>query len=1175
MPYVCLDITLIATLSLSLSAAPLPHFCASVRDARVAEQQSLAQLRRQELAELENRARLRRERMLEAEREFAEGRLEECDKFISDYRRWPDEITESLFVEYGITTKLTKAHTMLRDRKVLQRIQASVVASAVFANPLTTDSKPRKRWAAAFQKTSEQLYTNVDQQTVSVLRAYLILLGHDTAQVTTMQKIFETLTTPRFFDSLSSAWIPADLPRQRLMNAFESLNGVEWRINRTNRLCKLLHGPLAIKCLSFILMAAASVGADTSECYKEWGMIAAPPQDMPGFFGMDKPTPNLLSPTPGASFVELPMVETPVRCLVRWCQPFGSEKEVDANIVAIDWTGQVRDVVYHFKHSTFCGSAKVLDDDEVERLAELSDTRRKKQLVGRKLNPTEKALRARGKMGILSGLRLNGLLKKNDRDEAGEPDSTQLKATDSGRASLDTEDAIVGIQSAENKEQEPTAGQATIAGSEHPTRAALTEAEANATLSRIPTIEEKKEANDGGEDEMFPESKRRSFEELSTIPAIPSSSATSSAAPTARARNGEPRRKTDALGNAFALPEMQSFSMTARSSDGSTAGQTLRKHVQHKDRYNAEHIDSCETDLWSWSDEYKDLTQREAEGVADRFTKPHFVWTAEGFEIDIHACQPEIFAFGIIVNSPVDSESLLNVARARVELYSADDELLSSCPFDLKSNKDTEFAVALVHRADINPDDIGPFDPSGNERQAAPGMYAETFIRTTLQEYLNHHFASADTDNILAKVGLADFNRLKRKVTAPVSATGCHTQWQFNVVGENVGKTKEHAEQRTFIHALDILNTHIAQTNAISKIPTWGKTKKGTSNRPHTGGLAGSSRRRGSVDGAVRAESGGRPRSARNIGSGKHRPRSAKDRMEGHDRENLTSRQKAVLLNGLLDPFVGITDNGMSLLSVRPIYNPFQMESGDGLAIPRHYSNSDIRVGLGWDTVGGEEADLDVVLLAYAGDKLFAQIDFGNISCGGIFHHGDNRTGDGDGDDESITINLGDLDDAITQLFFCVTMFNGGAFKELEHVCVRIMVTCEMDGTGHAEKEVCRFDTSGIKELSADTKTMLVGHTSNSIAGWTFHAALDGASGLTKSDFHKLVLPYVKASPVLAARTKWKGMKARRLSREETEREPLEGAQLGVPEAPPAPHSNELAQKAKGSAPELRFKSAQ
>lgn len=152
MPYVCLDITLIATLSLSLSAAPLPHFCASVRDARVAEQQSLAQLRRQELAELENRARLRRERMLEAEREFAEGRLEECDKFISDYRRWPDEITESLFVEYGITTKLTKAHTMLRDRKVLQRIQASVVASAVFANPLTTDSKPRKRWAAAFQK---------------------------------------------------------------------------------------------------------------------------------------------------------------------------------------------------------------------------------------------------------------------------------------------------------------------------------------------------------------------------------------------------------------------------------------------------------------------------------------------------------------------------------------------------------------------------------------------------------------------------------------------------------------------------------------------------------------------------------------------------------------------------------------------------------------------------------------------------------------------------------------------------------------------------------------------------------------------------------------------------------------------------------------------------------------
>src|SRR4028119_1639304 len=76
---------------------------------------------------------------------------------------------------------------------------------------------------------------------------------------------------------------------------------------------------------------------------------------------------------------------------------------------------------------------------------------------------------------------------------------------------------------------------------------------------------------------------------------------------------------------------------------------------------------------------------------------------------------------------------------------------------------------------------------------------------------------------------------------------------------------------------------------------------------------------------------------------------------------------------------------------------------------------SKILVGLGWDTRSsdGQDFDLDArAFLLTAGDKVRGDTDFifyNQLKSpdGSVEHTGDNLTGEGDGDDEAIKIDLG------------------------------------------------------------------------------------------------------------------------------------------------------------------------
>lgn len=90
-----------------------------------------------------------------------------------------------------------------------------------------------------------------------------------------------------------------------------------------------------------------------------------------------------------------------------------------------------------------------------------------------------------------------------------------------------------------------------------------------------------------------------------------------------------------------------------------------------------------------------------------------------------------------------------------------------------------------------------------------------------------------------------------------------------------------------------------------------------------------------------------------------------------------------------------------------------------------------ILIGLGWDTNkydGGFDFDLDTAaFLTDENGKVTDDLDFvfyNNLkhSSGSVEHLGDNRTGEGDGDDEQILVDLSKIPSNINKVAFTVTI---------------------------------------------------------------------------------------------------------------------------------------------------------
>ncbi|MEU2612115.1 TerD family protein [Micromonospora sp. NPDC007271] len=159
-----------------------------------------------------------------------------------------------------------------------------------------------------------------------------------------------------------------------------------------------------------------------------------------------------------------------------------------------------------------------------------------------------------------------------------------------------------------------------------------------------------------------------------------------------------------------------------------------------------------------------------------------------------------------------------------------------------------------------------------------------------------------------------------------------------------------------------------------------------------------------------------------------------------------------------------------------------------------------VRMGLGWDAAPKkglfgtrkQTIDLDASCLLFgAGGDLVDQVWFRKLKSrdGAVRHTGDNLTGDGDGDDESIEVDLPRLSAAVKTLVFTVNSFTGQDFSQIENAFCRLID----ESTG---REVARYDLTGSGRHTAQIMAKLV----REEQGWSMTAIGAAASGRTFRD---------------------------------------------------------------------------
>jgi tellurium resistance protein TerD len=156
-----------------------------------------------------------------------------------------------------------------------------------------------------------------------------------------------------------------------------------------------------------------------------------------------------------------------------------------------------------------------------------------------------------------------------------------------------------------------------------------------------------------------------------------------------------------------------------------------------------------------------------------------------------------------------------------------------------------------------------------------------------------------------------------------------------------------------------------------------------------------------------------------------------------------------------------------------------------------------IIVGLGWDARPTDGADFDLDASAFMvkeDGKVRSDSDFifynqTKSICGSVEHTGDNRTGAGDGDDESVVILLDKVPADIQRIVFTVTIHDAEVrkqnFGQVSHAYVRVV-------NKDSNVEVARFDLS--EDASIET-AMIFGEIYKHNNEWKFKAVGQGYAG--------------------------------------------------------------------------------
>lgn len=178
------------------------------------------------------------------------------------------------------------------------------------------------------------------------------------------------------------------------------------------------------------------------------------------------------------------------------------------------------------------------------------------------------------------------------------------------------------------------------------------------------------------------------------------------------------------------------------------------------------------------------------------------------------------------------------------------------------------------------------------------------------------------------------------------------------------------------------------------------------------------------------------------------------------------------------------------------------LKKGNRLSLSKEVEGlRSVIVGLGWDVakVKGKglfgftsstpsiDCDASAFLLDNQG-KVVDTVYFGSLrsKCGTVIHTGDNLTGDGDGDDEQLIVNLNNVPSHINEIVFTVNIYNakrkGQDFGMIENAFMRIVDESN-------KKQIAHFNLTD--NYSGDT-AMIFGSLKRENNQWEFVAIGQG-----------------------------------------------------------------------------------
>jgi tellurium resistance protein TerD len=158
-----------------------------------------------------------------------------------------------------------------------------------------------------------------------------------------------------------------------------------------------------------------------------------------------------------------------------------------------------------------------------------------------------------------------------------------------------------------------------------------------------------------------------------------------------------------------------------------------------------------------------------------------------------------------------------------------------------------------------------------------------------------------------------------------------------------------------------------------------------------------------------------------------------------------------------------------------------------------------VLVGLGWDarSTTGTDFDLDAsAILCNSAGKVLSDayfVFFNNLKSpeGSVEHTGDNLTGEGEGDDEQLKVDLAAVPAEVDKIVFPVSIYDaesrGQSFGQVRNAFIRVVNQA-------GGSEIARYDLS--EDASSET-AMVFGEIYRNGADWKFRAVGQGyASGL-------------------------------------------------------------------------------